>query len=146
MKNKGFSLVELIIVIAIMVILAGTLAPMLIKYIGKSRLSKDVDTGASIGRAIMAAVTNDNVFEDAVEQSTPKDVNDMQGPEFKEEVFKAMGVDYLEGESKVDINNDPVDKKFYYTLDAARNRVEVYYGGTSQDYLVFPNTGSKMNK
>ena len=33
--NKGFSLVELIIVIAIMAILAGALAPALIKYIAK---------------------------------------------------------------------------------------------------------------
>lgn len=34
-NNKGFSLVELIIVIAIMAILAGALAPALIKYIAK---------------------------------------------------------------------------------------------------------------
>ena len=40
--NKGFSMVELIIVIAIMAILAGALAPALIKYINKSRISTDV--------------------------------------------------------------------------------------------------------
>lgn len=33
-NNKGFSLVELIIVIAIMAILAGVLAPQFVKYIG----------------------------------------------------------------------------------------------------------------
>lgn len=38
--DGGFSLVELIIVIAIMAVLAGALAPMLIKYIQKSRDSK----------------------------------------------------------------------------------------------------------
>lgn len=36
-SNKGFSLVELIIVIAIMAVLAAALAPQLIKYIEKSR-------------------------------------------------------------------------------------------------------------
>ncbi|HAL02696.1 MAG TPA: hypothetical protein DCP07_05005, partial [Lachnospiraceae bacterium] len=34
-NNKGFSLVELIIVIAIMAILVGVMAPQLIKYIEK---------------------------------------------------------------------------------------------------------------
>ena len=37
LRNEGFSLVELIIVIAVMAILAGVLAPALIKYIRKSK-------------------------------------------------------------------------------------------------------------
>lgn len=41
-NNKGFSLVELIIVIAIMAILAGVLAPQFVKYIGRSRISTDI--------------------------------------------------------------------------------------------------------
>ena len=39
-NNKGFSLVELIVVIAIMAVLVGVLAPQLIKYVEKS---KDAD-------------------------------------------------------------------------------------------------------
>lgn len=41
-NNKGFSLVELIIVIAIMAVLVGILAPQFIKYVEKSRKSTDV--------------------------------------------------------------------------------------------------------
>jgi type IV pilus assembly protein PilA len=37
MNNKGFSFVELIIAIAILAIMAGVLAPQLIKYIDSSR-------------------------------------------------------------------------------------------------------------
>lgn len=39
-NNKGFSLVELVIVIAIMAILVGVIAPAIIKYIDKARTSK----------------------------------------------------------------------------------------------------------
>ena len=43
MNNKGFSLVELIIVIAIMAVLIGVLAPQYLKYVEKSRVSADAD-------------------------------------------------------------------------------------------------------
>ncbi len=39
--NKGFSLVELIIVIAIMAVLVAILAPQYLKYVEKSRVSAD---------------------------------------------------------------------------------------------------------
>ena len=44
MNNKGFSLVELIIVIAIMVILIAVLAPQYLRYVEKSRVSSDQNT------------------------------------------------------------------------------------------------------
>lgn len=40
LNNKGFSLVELIIVIAIMAILIGVMAPNLLRYLDKSKESK----------------------------------------------------------------------------------------------------------
>ncbi len=44
MNNKGFSLVELIIVIAIMAILIVVLAPQYLRYVEKSRVSSDQTT------------------------------------------------------------------------------------------------------
>lgn len=50
--NKGFSLVELIIVIAIMAILVVVVAPQYLKYVEKSRISVDQDNAGEIGRAM----------------------------------------------------------------------------------------------
>ena len=62
MNNKGFSMVELIIVIDIMAILAGAIAPALIRYIDKSRKSNDVASGKAINTAIESAMTDEDIF------------------------------------------------------------------------------------
>ncbi len=52
MNNKGFSLVELIIVIAIMAILVAVLAPTYLKFVERSRKSTDCQNVAEIVTAI----------------------------------------------------------------------------------------------
>ena len=51
-NNKGFSLVELIVVIAIMAVLVGVLAPQLIKYVEKSRQATDIQNCDSIATTL----------------------------------------------------------------------------------------------
>lgn len=53
-NNKGFSLVELIIVIAIMAVLIGVLAPQFIKYVERSRESTDLQNIEEIKTAVEA--------------------------------------------------------------------------------------------
>ncbi len=53
-NNKGFSLVELIIVIAIMAVLVGVLAPQFIKYVAQSRESTDLQNITEVKTAVEA--------------------------------------------------------------------------------------------
>ena len=62
-KSKGFSLVELIIVIAIMAILVGILAPNLMKNIEKSRYSKDKTIVDNCATAIINALADPEAYD-----------------------------------------------------------------------------------
>ncbi len=61
-SNKGFSLVELIIVIAIMAILIGVMAPQLIKYIEKTNVSSDIQLCDTVHTAFTIAMADPDVL------------------------------------------------------------------------------------
>ncbi len=63
-NNKGFSLVELIIVIAIMAILVGVIAPQLIKYIEKTNESSDTQLCDTLRSALTTAALDPDVVKD----------------------------------------------------------------------------------
>lgn len=66
-NNKGFSLVELIVVIAIMAVLVGVLAPQLIKYVEKSREATDIQTCDNIATALKTYYADEEVAASATE-------------------------------------------------------------------------------
>ncbi|GHV41231.1 hypothetical protein FACS189490_07720 [Clostridia bacterium] len=59
-NNKGFSLVELIIVVAIMAILIAILAPQFLKYVERSRTAKDEANADEFLRASQIAVADND--------------------------------------------------------------------------------------
>ena len=69
-NNQGFSLVELIIVIAIMAVLIGVLAPQFIKYVESSREQKDRSAIAEVENAIEIALANETVYQDVMDGLT----------------------------------------------------------------------------
>lgn len=67
-NNKGFSLVELIITIAIMAILIGMMAPLLLKFVEKSKVSSDIQLADTVRGCIEASVTDVRIIEDVPSQ------------------------------------------------------------------------------
>lgn len=63
LTNKGFSLVELIIVVAIMAVLIGVLAPQYLRYVEKARLQKDNSAIAEVANVIKIAGAEEDVVE-----------------------------------------------------------------------------------
>lgn len=62
-NNKGFSLVELIVVIAIMAVLMVVLAPALLRYVEKARVQTDETTASDVLNAVETALSDDEVYQ-----------------------------------------------------------------------------------
>ena len=57
-NNKGFSLVELIVVVLIMGIIAVALAPQVMKWVGTSKENTDADNAANLKSSINTAIAD----------------------------------------------------------------------------------------
>ncbi len=64
MNNKGFSLVELIVVVLIMAIIAVALAPQVMKWVENSRKSTDIENYNALVEACNVASTNEAFLQD----------------------------------------------------------------------------------
>ena len=71
-NNKGFSLVELIVVIAIMAVLIGVLAPQFMKYVEKSRESTDIQNLDTCVSAVRTYYADKDTVPDTVKVSGTK--------------------------------------------------------------------------
>ena len=59
--NKGFSLVELIIVIAIMAVLVGHLAPQYLRFVNNSKVSTDISNAQELATAFNVAFADGKI-------------------------------------------------------------------------------------
>lgn len=99
-SNKGFSLVELIIVIAIMAILVGLMVPFLIVYIEKTNVSSDIQLADTVRSAMLCAATDAKVVEDPdsrpyladMEDGTAVDVTSIGDSVLKDSFEEILGM------------------------------------------------------
>lgn len=131
--NKGFSMVELIIVIAIMAILAGALAPALIKYINKSRISTDIQTANTIATSIQTALANEAGY-DAATNVTGGNVDDIfnsGGNAFEKAFTSACGgtsAPKTKASKCMKSTNLSSGSNFTYDLDKETSTIVIYAG------------------
>ncbi|MGN8774363.1 prepilin-type N-terminal cleavage/methylation domain-containing protein [Candidatus Weimeria sp. HCP3S3_B5] len=94
-NNKGFTLIELIVVIAIIVVLAAILAPQYLRYVEKSRVSADESTAKEIKNAVQTACAEDDVFtalknNDTVEWKASSNALEVSNGTLKAELDKTI--------------------------------------------------------
>ena len=130
-NNKGFSLVELIVVIAIMAVLVGVLAPQLMKYVEKSREATDIQNCDSIASALKAYyadkedLTDDvtiNVTKDGVTETAEPAVKDagMVKTKLKGKYWTNIAITYKKDDGSIEyvISEDTSNnKKPYYKIE-----------------------------
>lgn len=99
MNNKGFSLVELIIVIAIMAVLIGVLAPQYMRYLERSRVAVDKELASNLQGAMTTALLDPTISDASTIASgaaTPTAIPTSAGSSaFWKDVVATMGVNDL---------------------------------------------------
>ena len=119
MNNKGFSLVELIVVIAIMAVLVGVLAPQFLRYVEKSRLQKDNQAIAEIASAAKAAMANEKIYDAVTGTVTCGTINN------KEYKFGTTATASLNGELANTVGTSvKLTSKTYTAAPAVKVRVD----------------------
>lgn len=112
LNNNGFSLVELIIVIAIMAVLVGVLAPQYLGYVEKTKQSTDVQNAQQLASEIAVRLAD----KESGDLSAAVELNDDGA---YHEVAVAVSASSKGQVSAVPaVKNTKAGSKFYYMIDS----------------------------
>ncbi|MCR4895230.1 MAG: type II secretion system GspH family protein [Lachnospiraceae bacterium] len=119
-RNAGFSLVELIIVIAIMAILVGVLAPQFIKYVESSRRSKDIQNASQLKEAMLAEMADQEIDGSGTLILNPSTIAAFDGASLMAGSISADSIPTIEG------NLANKGGYFYVKYDVVNGICDVY--------------------
>lgn len=121
--NKGFSLVELIVVIAIMAVMVAVLAPSLLQYVEKSRAQKDDSAMGELTNAVNLALADQDVYDEVLYYSTKNNISCYHDTKADAAEYKIQTKD-VEGDGETITGED-----YWMHGDDARLADEVAYKG-----------------
>lgn len=137
LNNKGFSLVELIIVIAIMAVLIGVLAPQYLRYVERSRVSADTQVASELQTAITTALLDPALATAAGRPGSPTAVADFSTVDYADAFWKDV-LDTMKVTGAADLisklkSSAPASgARLFYEVDASGNvKVTLNHAGGS---------------
>ena len=139
-NNKGFSLVELIVVIAIMAVLMGVLAPQFLKYVEKSRTQKDESAVGEVVNATKIAVADEKIFNDL--KITGSDTVTVTVPDDAAITVTATNVSAVTTSLKDELANVIGTVDFVSSTHNSQSfTVVISYNDTNKNYVFTSKTG-----
>ena len=145
--EKGLNIIEIILIVVVLAVIIVLMFPTIAGYIKKSQLQADMETARKISTAMEKVLLDDKVRDNAVEHATPQLVSNMDGNDFKKAVLAELGVEEVKGRTKKNIDGEVMSvPQFYYTLSVSKSQIEIYYGGITEEYKIYPKAGNKLVK
>ncbi len=133
-ENAGFSLVELIIVIAIMAILVGVLAPQYIRYVEDSKRSTDIQNAVNLQSVLQAEMADQSLTGQDVVRIDEDLVSTFKGATSGNSTISVDGVPRIKG-------NLANDGYFYAQYDSSSGLCRVFNANPGDPPSVDPATG-----
>lgn len=108
-------------------------------------MQNDMDTAKKLADTMIKVLSEKKISDNAVEHATPQLVSNMDGADFKKEVYRLLEVEEVKGKTKKNIDGELLAvPEFYYTLNVSKNQIEIYYGGITEEYKIYPKVGNKL--
>lgn len=146
-KTKGLSVVEIAIIVVVLTAIIVLLFPVVCGYVKKSQMYADMETAKELATVMSDVLSDQKISDNAVEHATPQLVSNMDGSDFKKAVYASLETEEIKGRTKKNVDGEMLSvPEFYYTLSVSKKQIEIYYGGITEEYKIYPRVGSKLVK
>lgn len=140
-NDHGFSLIELIIVIAIMAVLIGVLVPIYLRYVEKASIASDQQLLESVYKAVTYAVADPEVSNDAGAQalidtlSTPQTLESLMTP-----TNNKLATEVMDTLGWTDLNQSTYESLLRSAHASNCEIYMVYQGGVKNPFVMWITT------